>query len=115
MINRKAGLLLASLGVLAVGTVPAEAQVRLGWVRSTGTNPTLAVTRNAAGEVFTFGNGTVNKHSKTGSLVWTKAVGTFTYGTTVANNVVSLHAGQDGGVYLVERQGPNYTSTFIRY
>jgi len=115
MINRKAGLLLASLGVLAVGTVPAEAQVRLGWVRSTGTNPTLAVTRNAAGEVFTFGNGTVNKHSKTGSLVWTKAVGTFTYGTTVANNVVSLHAGQDGGVYLVERQGPNYTSTVIRY
>lgn len=115
MINRKAGLLLASLGVLAVGTVPAEAQVRLGWVRSTGTNPTLAVTRNAAGEVFTFGNGTVNKHSKTGSLVWTKAVGTFTYGTTVANNIVSLHAGQDGGVYLVERQGPNYTSTVIRY
>jgi hypothetical protein len=115
MINRKAGLLLASLGVLAVGTVPAEAQVRLGWVRSTGTNPTLAVTRNAAGEVFTFGNGTVNKHSKTGTLVWTKAIGTFTYGTTVANNVVSLHAGQDGGVYLVERQGPNYTSTVIRY
>ena len=115
MINRKAGLLLASLGVFAVGTVPAEAQVRLGWVRSTGTNPTLAVTRNAAGEVFTFGNGTVNKHSKTGSLVWTKAVGTFTYGTTVANNIVSLHAGQDGGVYLVERQGPNYTSTVIRY
>ena len=115
MINRKAGLLLASLGVLAVGTVPAEAQVRLGWVRSTGTNPTLAVTRNAAGEVFTFGNGTVNKHSKTGSLVWTKAVSTFTYGTTVVNNVVSLHAGQDGGVYLVERQGPNYTSTVIRY
>jgi len=115
MINRKAGLLLASLGVLAVGTVPAEAQVRLGWVRSTGTNPTLAVTRNAAGEVFTFGNGTVNKHSKTGTLVWTKAIGTFTYGTTVANNIVSLHAGQDGGVYLVERQGPNYTSTVIRY
>ena len=115
MINRKAGLLLASLGVLAVGTVPAEAQVRLGWVRSTGTNPTLAVTRNAAGEVFTFGNGTVNKHSKTGTLVWTKAISTFTYGTTVANNIVSLHAGQDGGVYLVERQGPNYTSTVIRY
>ncbi|MFZ4781896.1 MAG: beta strand repeat-containing protein, partial [Armatimonadaceae bacterium] len=115
MINRKAGLLLASLGVLAVGTVPAEAQVRLGWVRSTGTNPTLAVTRNAAGEVFTFGNGTVNKHSKTGTLVWTKTVGTFTYGTTVANNIVSLHAGQDGGVYLVERQGPNYSSTVIRY
>ncbi|MFM7187615.1 MAG: beta strand repeat-containing protein, partial [Armatimonadota bacterium] len=115
MINRKAGLLLASLGVLAVGTVPAEAQVRLGWVRSTGTNPTLAVTRNAAGEVFTFGNGTVNKHSKTGTLVWTKAIGSFTYGTTVANNIVSLHAGLDGGVYLVERQGPNYTSTVIRY
>jgi len=115
MINRKAGLLLASLGVLAVGTVPAEAQVRLGWVRSTGTNPTLAVTRNAAGEVFTFGNGTVNKHSKTGTLVWTKAISTFTYGTTLANNIVSLHAGQDGGVYLVERQGPNYTSTVVRY
>jgi len=115
LINRKAGLLLASLGVLAVGTVPAEAQVRLGWVRSTGTNPTLAVTRNAAGEVFTFGNGTVNKHSKTGILVWTKAISTFTYGTAVANNIVSLHAGQDGGVYLVERQGPNYTSTVIRY
>ncbi len=115
MINRKAGLLLASLGVLAVGTVPAEAQVRLGWVRSTGTNPTLAVTRNAAGEVFTFGNGTVNKHSKTGTLIWTKAIGSFTYGTTVVNNILSLHAGLDGGVYLVERQGPNYTSTVIRY
>lgn len=115
MFNRKAVLLLASLGVLVVGTVPAEAQVRLGWVRSTGTSPTLAVTRNAAGEVFTFGNGTVTKHSKTGMLVWTKSISTFTYGTTVVNNVVSLHAGQDGGVYIVERQGPSYTSTVIRY
>lgn len=104
-----------SLAALIGISVSAQAQVRLGWVRNTGTNPTLAITTSSAGDVFTFGNGTVNKYSKLGVLEFTKSIPSFTYSTTLVNNVVSLHAGLNGGVYLVERQGPTYTSTKVTY
>ena len=112
---RKTSYLALSVAALIGVTASAQAQVRLGWVRNTGTNPTLAITRSSAGDVYTFGNGTVNKYSKLGVLLFSKSIASFTYSTTLVNNVVSLHAGLDGGVYLVERQGPTYSSTKVTY